>query len=159
MKGEGINAEFVQIDLTDAASIGKASSVVQNKYGKLDILVNNAGIADQKDGMPSAVSMEAVEKTMNTNFFGALRVTQAMLPLLKEAKDGSIVNVSSGLGSLTLNGDTEWPYWITADQVELTRIQLALFPGKYKKYRSSVASTSAEKFRVDFSAHITCVVS
>ena len=75
------------------------------EFDHLDILVNNAGIVDQADGPPSKTMLEAVEHTLRTNFLGALRVTQAMLPLLRRSSAARIVNVSSGLGSLECNGD------------------------------------------------------
>jgi NAD(P)-dependent dehydrogenase (short-subunit alcohol dehydrogenase family) len=76
----------------------------------LDILVNNAGISDRNDGPPSTASIEAVRRVFETNFFGALMVTQAMLPLLRKSPSARVVNVSSGLGSLTHNGDPAWQF-------------------------------------------------
>jgi NAD(P)-dependent dehydrogenase (short-subunit alcohol dehydrogenase family) len=61
---------------------------------------NNAGISDRADGPPSAAKLEAVERTLRTNFLGAPTVTQTLLPLLRKSSAGRIVNVSSGLGSL-----------------------------------------------------------
>jgi NAD(P)-dependent dehydrogenase (short-subunit alcohol dehydrogenase family) len=80
------------------------------EFDHLDILVNNAGIVDQADGPPSKTMLEAVEHTLRTNFLGALRVTQAMLPLLRRSSAARIVNVSSGLGSLECNGDPNWEF-------------------------------------------------
>ena len=74
------------------------------------MLVNNAAIIDAGDGPPSAVEVDAVRRAMETNFLGTLAVTRAMLPLLREAPAGRIVNVSSGLGSITLNADPEWEF-------------------------------------------------
>jgi NAD(P)-dependent dehydrogenase (short-subunit alcohol dehydrogenase family) len=81
------------------------------KHGRLDILVNNAGIFDFADGPPGSASIEAVRRVLEVNFIGALAVTQAMLPLLRAAPAGRIVNLSSSLGSLTLNGDPDSPYY------------------------------------------------
>ncbi len=64
-----------------------------------DILVNNAGVAID-DAPPSQVSMDRVRRTYDTNVFGVISVIQAMLPLLKKAQAGRIVNLSSGLGSI-----------------------------------------------------------
>jgi NAD(P)-dependent dehydrogenase (short-subunit alcohol dehydrogenase family) len=105
LKTKGADVEFAQLDVCDPDSIAKTYTQIADKYGRLDILINNAGIVDRADGPASATSIDAVEKTLQTNFLGPLRVTQAMLPLLKQSKHASIVNVSSGLGSLTLNGD------------------------------------------------------
>jgi NAD(P)-dependent dehydrogenase (short-subunit alcohol dehydrogenase family) len=106
----GAKVDFVELDLLKPETIENAASTVDQKYGKLDILVNNAGIIDWNDGSPSKTSVDAVENTLQTNFLGPLRVTQAMLPLLKKSQQASIVNVSSGLGSLALNGDASSPY-------------------------------------------------
>ncbi len=71
---------------------------------------NNAGITDPADGLPSKTDVAAVERIFATNFVGVLRVTQAMLPLVKKSASGRIVNMSSNLGSLTFNGDPEWKF-------------------------------------------------
>lgn len=108
---DGLRAEFIQIDVTDADSIAAAAESIRRQYGRLDILVNNAGIVDPQDGAPSTASPQAALRIMETNFVGVLAVTQAMLPLLKESPAGRIVNLSSSLGSLTLNGDPSSPYY------------------------------------------------
>ncbi|MDU2030834.1 MAG: SDR family NAD(P)-dependent oxidoreductase, partial [Escherichia coli] len=74
------------------------------------ILVNNAGIIDPDDGMPGETSIKVIKKTFETNFFGAVLVTQSMLPLLRKAPAARIVNISSGLGSLSLNQDPGWAF-------------------------------------------------
>jgi NAD(P)-dependent dehydrogenase (short-subunit alcohol dehydrogenase family) len=74
------------------------------------VLVNNAGINDPADGAPGTVDLSAVRRVMETNFFGTLSVTQAMLPLLRKSSAARIVNVSSGLGSLQWNADPNWEY-------------------------------------------------
>jgi NAD(P)-dependent dehydrogenase (short-subunit alcohol dehydrogenase family) len=74
------------------------------------VLVNNAGIAEREDGLPSQANLDAVRRSLNTNFVGPAAVAQAMLPLHRQSSAGRIVNVSSELGSLTLNGDREWEH-------------------------------------------------
>jgi NAD(P)-dependent dehydrogenase (short-subunit alcohol dehydrogenase family) len=110
LKSQGLNVEAIELDITKTATITGAASYIEKNYGKLDILVNNAGIISRKDAAPSVTDIDAVTDTLNTNFVGALRVTQAMLPLLKKAEHASIVNVSSGLGSIAQNSDRNWPY-------------------------------------------------
>jgi NAD(P)-dependent dehydrogenase (short-subunit alcohol dehydrogenase family) len=110
LAAEGIVAHFLAIDVADRGSIVGAAAAVTKDYGRLDILVNNAGINDSGDGPAPTAGLEGVERVMRTNFLGALAVTQAMLPLLRRSPAGRIVNVSSGLGSLTLNGDPDHPY-------------------------------------------------
>ncbi len=110
LSAEGLDVHFLQIDITQQATITAAASTITANFGRLDILVNNAGINDPADGPPSTVSLDAVERVFRTNFLGAVAVTQAVLPLLRKAGSARIVNVSSGLGSLTQNSDPAWPY-------------------------------------------------
>jgi NAD(P)-dependent dehydrogenase (short-subunit alcohol dehydrogenase family) len=109
LTAEGVNAQFIAIDLTEHATIQAAAQSIDNEFGRLDILVNNAGIIAQGDGLPSTSSLDAIETTFRTNLFGTIAVTQTMLPLLRKAASARIVNVSSGLGSLTQNADPNYP--------------------------------------------------
>lgn len=111
LKSEGFDAEFVKIDATDTNTINAAAQLVSEKYGKLDVLINNAGIALDSGEKASEVSEDTLRKTFDTNFFGVIAVTQAFLPLIKKSNDGRIVNVSSGLGSLTQNSDPKWGFY------------------------------------------------
>ena len=110
LNSEGFDAGFIQIDATDDETIKLAAQTVGEKYGKLDVLVNNAGIALDSTEKASELSLEVLRKTFDTNFFGVIAVTQAFLPLIKKSENGRIVNVSSGLGSLTQNSDPNWAY-------------------------------------------------
>jgi NAD(P)-dependent dehydrogenase (short-subunit alcohol dehydrogenase family) len=111
LSSQGLDATFVQLDLLDEASITAAAATISGEHGRLDILVNNAGIVDWDDGVPSRASVQAVRRVVETNFFGTLAVTQAMLPLLRESTAARIVNLSSALGSLAMNGDPSSPYY------------------------------------------------
>jgi NAD(P)-dependent dehydrogenase (short-subunit alcohol dehydrogenase family) len=111
LAGKGLAASFILIDVADAASVNAAAVNIERDHGRLDILVNNAGIVDAKDGPPSGTSLDAVRRIFDTNFFGALAVTQAMLPLLRKAPRARIVNLSSALGSLAINGDASSPFY------------------------------------------------
>jgi NAD(P)-dependent dehydrogenase (short-subunit alcohol dehydrogenase family) len=108
LTAEGLTAHFIAIDLTSHATIAAAAQAIEAKFGHLDILVNNAGIIADGDGPPSTGSLDAIHATLQTNFIGTVAVTQAMLPLLRKAPSARIVNVSSGLGSLTQNGDLSY---------------------------------------------------
>ena len=115
------DARALQLDVTDAASIAAAAKRVRAELGRLDVLVNNAAISRMEPrpdestaewaqaSRPSLVSLDEVRAVWETNVFGALAVYQAMLPLLREAPHASIVNVSSGLGSLTWHSDPTQP--------------------------------------------------
>ncbi|WP_260599259.1 SDR family oxidoreductase [Sphingomonas endolithica] len=108
---EGMQASFLHIDLGDEASVAAAAATIAADHGRLDILVNNAGINDSGDGRPSVATADALRRVMETNFIGAAIVARHMLPLLKQAPAARIVNLSSALGSLTMNGDTSSPYY------------------------------------------------
>ena len=111
LASQGLDVQSVAIDLNDYASIAAAAETIGAEHGRLDILVNNAGIVDAEDGPPTAFSLEAARRIMDTNFVGTLAVTQAMLPLLRHSTAARIVNLSSALGSLNVNGDPASPYY------------------------------------------------
>ncbi len=101
---------YLAIDLDDHATIARAAQAIDADFGRLDILVNNAGIAAPGDGLPSSCSLDTIDRDFRVNFLGSVAVTQAMLPLLRKAPSANIVNVSSGLGSLTKSGDPAWTH-------------------------------------------------
>jgi len=132
----------IQLDVTDEASIRAAAAQVEQQFGRLDILVNNAAIsrANGQDSetmqdyiqrsKASLISVDEVRAIWDTNVFGVLSLTQAFVPLLRKSADARIVNVSSGLGSLTFNS-TPNPYRATfnpgyaASKTALNAITLA----------------------------------
>jgi NAD(P)-dependent dehydrogenase (short-subunit alcohol dehydrogenase family) len=103
------DVHLIELDVTKQDSINAAAKQIESRHGHLDILMNNAGVNLRGDGLPGAADLDAVQKVFDANFFGALRVAQAMLPLLRKSAGGRIVNVSSGLGSLAFNSDPSWP--------------------------------------------------
>jgi NAD(P)-dependent dehydrogenase (short-subunit alcohol dehydrogenase family) len=118
----GPGAVTLQLDVTDGGSIAAAAERIRNEIGRLDLLVNNAGISKTtaqsnlsldeyaKTSYPSTASLDEIRAVWETNVFGVVAVYQAMLPLLRESPDARIVNVSSGVGSLTTNADPAYPY-------------------------------------------------
>lgn len=108
LKNEGIDARFVPLDVTSKDSIARAARWIEDQFGHLDILVNNAGVAEW-GVKPSESDLAKVREIYETNLFGPMAVTQAMLPLLRRAKRGRIVNVSSSLGSLKMTSDPASP--------------------------------------------------
>jgi NAD(P)-dependent dehydrogenase (short-subunit alcohol dehydrogenase family) len=107
---EGVAAVPVELDVTDPVSVSAAAARVEREYGRLDILVNNAGILLERGQKPSQLPVEALRQTYATNVYGVVAVTNALLPLIRRALNGRIVNVSSGLGSLSLTSDPHNPY-------------------------------------------------
>jgi NAD(P)-dependent dehydrogenase (short-subunit alcohol dehydrogenase family) len=111
LRAQSLAVEFTQMDVTSQPSVDHAAAEVERRYGRLDILVNNAGVA--LDWIPgSELSVEALRQTFEVNVFGVFRVTKALLPLLKKSKHGRIVNMSSGLGSLSRSADPSSPLTI-----------------------------------------------
>ena len=120
-RGIGPGAIALQLDVTDRASIVEAANYIRKEFGRLDLLVNNAALSNTRRGnlsvpqyaqisRASNVSLDEVRAVWETNVFGVLAVYQAMLPLLRVSSDARIVNVSSGVGSLTANADPAYPY-------------------------------------------------
>ena len=110
LREEGLDARYVQLEVTEAASVAAAARWIEAELGRLDVLVNNAAIA-QGMAPPSETDLDVVRRTFEVNVVGVIAVTNAMLPLLRKASPPAcIVNVSSGLGSLTLHSDPSWEY-------------------------------------------------
>jgi NAD(P)-dependent dehydrogenase (short-subunit alcohol dehydrogenase family) len=106
----GADVRAIQLDLVDPESIAAAAARIEAEDGRLDVLVNNAGVNDPRDGPPGRTQMEAVRRIFDTNFFGTLAVTQAMLPLLRQSASARVINHSSDLGSLTQQGNADWKF-------------------------------------------------
>jgi NAD(P)-dependent dehydrogenase (short-subunit alcohol dehydrogenase family) len=104
----GADAKYLPLDVTDAESVRKAAGWIEREYGRLDILINNAGIAI-RGGPPSATDFDAMRKVYESNVFGVIMVTNAMLPLLRRAPAARIVNVSSEVGSISSMTDPASP--------------------------------------------------
>lgn len=100
-------AEALQFDVLRSDDHRYVAELLE-RFGRLDILVNNAAVSiieGWRSNSASTVSEGALRATFDTNFFAAVAITQALLPLLKRSAAGRIVNVSSSLGSLTFNSD------------------------------------------------------
>jgi NAD(P)-dependent dehydrogenase (short-subunit alcohol dehydrogenase family) len=101
-----LGARFVELDVTDADSVSAAAERVEAESGSLDVLVNNAGISGGFKAVED-VTADDLERVFDTNVFGIVRTTRAFLPLLERSDAPVIVNVSSGMGSITVTTDPE----------------------------------------------------
>ncbi|MBO0677869.1 SDR family oxidoreductase [Mycolicibacterium sp. S2-37] len=123
---QNLEVEFIHLDVTDAASVAAAAARVDEANGRLDVLVNNAAITSGLEPA-SAMTTENLRRTYETNVFGVATVTNAFLPLLRRSPAPRIVNVSSGMGSISMIADPD---------VELTKLNQAA-------YQSSKAALNA----------------
>jgi NAD(P)-dependent dehydrogenase (short-subunit alcohol dehydrogenase family) len=113
LRGEGLDVQFLKLDVTNKADHTAASAFLEQTFGRLDILINNAGISADGlgNGKVSTTSEDVMRRTFETNFFAPVALTQALLPLLKKSDAGRIVNMSSILGSQTLHADPKSPIY------------------------------------------------
>lgn len=112
LRADGTDAFGVPLDVTDDASVSAAAGQLEAEAGRLDVLVNNAGITGSAHQAPTTVDLATVRAALETNVIGVIRVTNAMLPLLRRSAAPRVVNMSSSVGSLTRQtaaGDTTGP--------------------------------------------------
>ena len=101
LRSEGLSVSFHPLDVNDPGSVAALRRQVESDPGQLDVLVNNAGIFVDKDARGAEVSLDTVRRTLETNLLGALGLSQAFIPLMRRRGYGRIVNLSSGLGTVS----------------------------------------------------------
>ena len=114
LKADNVDAHAYVLDVSDRAHYGDLVQFLDSQFGRLDILVNNAGVMLGESFFgndTSATTDDQLRKTFDTNFFGVVALTSALLPLIRKSEAGRIVNVSSILGSLTLHSDPASPIY------------------------------------------------
>ncbi|WP_371673856.1 SDR family oxidoreductase [Streptomyces sp. NBC_00289] len=136
LRAAGVDAFGVPLDVTDGASVTAAAGLIEDRAGRLDVLVNNAGITGSAPQMPTTVNIATVRAALETNVIGVIRVTNAMLPLLRRSSSPRIVNMSSSVGSLTLQ---------TTPGAETGPIAVAYSPSK--TYLNAVTVQYAKELR------------
>ncbi|WP_027943625.1 SDR family oxidoreductase [Amycolatopsis taiwanensis] len=122
----GRGTRFVHLDVTDPATIAAAAELIDAEYGRLDILVNNAGISRDRPYSPTDLPVDNLREVYETNVFGVVAVTNAMLPLLRRSPAGYIGNVSSGLGTVAFLTDRDSPLWQFANLLAYNSSKAAL---------------------------------
>jgi NAD(P)-dependent dehydrogenase (short-subunit alcohol dehydrogenase family) len=101
---EAVGGRPLRLDVSDPASIEQAAAALREDPGALDVLVNNAGVGTDWGVAGAEPDFEAIQSALDTNFFGAYRLTVALLPLLRESDHPRVVNVSSGMGGIAEMG-------------------------------------------------------
>ena len=116
LRHEGIDARVVKLDVCRAADIEAAVAMISGEFGKLDVLINNAGVMHEKGwtkNITSETTLDNLRATFETNLFAVFALTKAMLPLLHKSAAGRVVNVSSILGSVSLQATKGSPTYGT----------------------------------------------
>lgn len=101
LKDSYLDVSFVVMDISSEASIRQAAATVSEQYGRLDVLINNAGIYLDKNQKLVNLDPSVLEKTLETNFFGAYHVIRSFMPLMEQQAYGRIINVSSEYGAMS----------------------------------------------------------
>lgn len=111
LRAAGVDAFGVPLDVTDDRSVTASAELIERQAGRLDVLVNNAGVSGEMDPGwvqdPTTLDLELVRTVVETNVLGVVRVTNALLPLLRRSASPRIVNVSSSVASLTRQADPD----------------------------------------------------
>lgn len=155
LREAGIDARAVQIDAADSASIAAAVRTIAAQVEVLDVLVNNAGTFVEAWGtQPSAITVQEMRATFDTNFFGAFEILREFTPLLARSQAARIVNISSDMGSLThINNPESHVYAVVGPAYQASKIALnaltALFAKQFKDSPAKVNSASPGWCRTD----------
>ncbi len=138
LRANGVDAFGVPLDVTDDASVAAAARLIEEEQGGLDVLVNNAGVTGGMPQNPTEISIDQMRVAVETNVFGVVRVTNAMLPLLRRSSSPRIVNMSSSVGSLARQTSTD-------DPLAVGPISVAYSPTK--SYLNAVTIQYAKELR------------
>jgi NAD(P)-dependent dehydrogenase (short-subunit alcohol dehydrogenase family) len=116
LRDDGVDARVVKLDVGKQSDVDAAAAMIEADYGHLNVLVNNAGVMIEKGwtkNTTSETTLDNLRATFETNLFAVFAVTKAMLPLLRKSPAGRIVNVSSILGSVSLQATKGSPTYNT----------------------------------------------
>ncbi|MEZ4688029.1 MAG: SDR family oxidoreductase [Bacteroidia bacterium] len=121
----GLRVSYHQLDVSSDTSVQQLRDFVEQSYGRLDVLINNAGINYDFWNKAETADLEECHQTMEVNLFGAWRMAQAFLPIMRRQGFGRIVNVSSGAGSIDGMGGGTPAYSISKAALNVLTIKLA----------------------------------
>ncbi|MFB8275609.1 SDR family oxidoreductase [Nocardia colli] len=153
---QGLNVEFVHLDVTSVDSITAAVDTIRETAGRLDVLINNAGISGGFADAPEQIQAAHLREVYETNVFAPVQVTHAFLPLLRAAEQPRIVMVSSGMGSLTITSD---PNRLESTLVNLpytsSKTALNMITSQYARALPGIKVNAADPgyTATDFNAH------
>ena len=103
---ENLPIHIKQLDVTDGTSVKNAVEAISSETGRIDLLVNNAGYG--LNGAFEDLAMDEIKAQYETNLFGLIRTTQAVLPIMRRQKSGTVINISSGVGRFGLPGSSAY---------------------------------------------------
>jgi NAD(P)-dependent dehydrogenase (short-subunit alcohol dehydrogenase family) len=150
---EEIGGRPLELDVSDPASIERAAASVSEDPGWLDVLVNNAGIGSDFGVSGTDPDFDAIQRALDTNFFGAYRLSIALLPLLRRSEHPRIVSVSSGMGAINEMGGWSPGYRISKAALNaMTRILSTELEGDGVKVNSACPGLVATDMGNQFGA-------
>jgi carbonyl reductase 1 len=127
LKDQGCNVALVEIDLKDDDSIQAAAKEIEDKYGTCDVLINNAAVCYNDptlyDKVPHTPFDKQADITIQTNFFGTLALTQAMIPLLEKSSSPRIINIASSAGRLSILPSEKRRAEFSSDDLQMQQLQ------------------------------------
>jgi NAD(P)-dependent dehydrogenase (short-subunit alcohol dehydrogenase family) len=135
LRDVGVDAHHVPLDVSDQETIDQAAQLIGDEYGRLDVLVNNAAITGgPESGLPSQTPPAILRQVYETNVFGVVALTNAVLPLLRQAPAARVVNVSSEVGSIQSTLDRDGPLWpMTSIPYVSSKTALNMITAQYAK--------------------------
>lgn len=125
LRDEGLSVHPVQLDVSSDESVRRLRELVEREYGRLDVLVNNAGVIGKRSMSSPEADLDSVRRLLETNLFGAWRLTQAFVPLMHRNGYGRIVNLSSGMGQLAGMGGGASAYRVSKTSLNALTCMLA----------------------------------